>query len=132
MNNLTNWVESTGRMDEGSPEALSKATDQLALDVDGGNSQAVEECRFLLLVPKNIPSVPLLITMSLIIYGMWKIKQKPSKFITNLGLRRDRSSLKAKKLFPRFRSRQPEKNLRLDCGWFSCLSNQKGGEREEN
>lgn len=87
---------------------------------------------FLLLVPKNIPSVLLLITMSLIIYGMWKIKQKASKFITNLGLQRDRSSLKAKNFCQDFvldfmHTARKKMFHRLDCGGFSCLSNQKRG-----
>lgn len=66
-----------------------------ANDVDGKYSQALDGDFVLLLFASQI--TPIVITMLLIIYGMWKIKQKPWQFITNLNLRGDLSSLKAEK-----------------------------------
>lgn len=84
MNNLTNWVESSGRTDGKSHktmsglEAMSSGSGfgLLALDVDG-RLEAFTTCTTLHLVSLTdyfLHSASLA-TLSLIMYGMWKIKQ---------------------------------------------------------
>jgi Leucine-rich repeat (LRR) protein len=82
LNNLTNWVENAQKLDDDADKTISDLKQrQLLLDLDGKYYQAETfvEGKILLLLALQITSFILLLTiMSLIIYGMWKIKQKAS------------------------------------------------------